>query len=130
MQDRPEAPDLADAVATFLREEVLPTVVDARLAFRLRVAANGLSILERELRFGQAALDEECRALSELLGQLRPVRATMDATRALNAELCAALRSGQAPAGTIDVLRRLSRLKLSIASPGTLQRTTSPKDSR
>ncbi|MFO0234957.1 MAG: DUF6285 domain-containing protein [Burkholderiales bacterium] len=123
MQDRPDAPELAAAVAVFLRDELLPAVNDPRLAFRLRVAANGLSILERELRLGAAALDEECALLAGLLGRARPTGAAAAVARALNAELCTALREERAPPATLDVLRRLSALKLSIASPATSTRT-------
>ena len=48
-EGRPSAADLVDAVRTFLTDDVAPRVEGAT-AFQLKVAANALRIVERELR--------------------------------------------------------------------------------
>jgi hypothetical protein len=46
--DRPTAAELATAVREFLETEILPTLDEHRLRFRILVAMNALSIVERE----------------------------------------------------------------------------------
>src|SRR5438477_462938 len=58
MPDRPGAAELAEAVREFLDEEILPTVEDARLRFRVLVAANALAIAQRDVELGERLLDE------------------------------------------------------------------------
>ena len=48
------ASELIDAVATFLKDEVSPTL-SGRLAFHARVAVNVLELVKRELALGPAA---------------------------------------------------------------------------
>ena len=48
MSDRPTAGELAAAVREFLETEILPTLEDQRLRFRMLVAINALGIVERE----------------------------------------------------------------------------------
>ena len=74
----PNAAEIVVAVRDWLREEVVPHP-DAELAFRARVAANLLSVLERELtdagaseeRFTQALADRGVADERELALQLR-----------------------------------------------------------
>jgi hypothetical protein len=47
--DRPSAPELVEAVAEFLANEVLPLMTDHRMKFRTLVALNALGIAHREL---------------------------------------------------------------------------------
>lgn len=122
MQDKPDASDLAAAVAHFLREELLPLQSDPRLQFRLRVALNALGMLEREARSGAAALLGEVTRLALHLGCEVPALPLRDAALQLNTALAARLRSGDVPDGSLDLLLELSRAKLAIASPGTLRR--------
>jgi hypothetical protein len=101
MQDRPDARELVEAVASFLEREIIPTLSDPRLRFRALVAANVLTIVSRELASGEAMLREEWRRLAKLLGKTGsepPGRADelSKEVQALNRELCARLRAGQA----------------------------------
>ena len=67
MQDAPTPPELLHAVATFLRDEILP-LLESGAAFQLRVAANALDLVRREITAsGEAAADERA-ALQALLG--------------------------------------------------------------
>jgi hypothetical protein len=126
MQDRPDAPELAAAVAQFLREELLPLHTDARMQFRLRVAMNALGMLEREARDGIASLHDEVVRLARHLSCEVPDIPVRDAAAQLNAALSARIRACNVPAGTLDLLLALSRAKLAIASPGTLRRYGHP----
>lgn len=51
--DEPDAPTLLEAVREFLTAEVEPQT-DGRLRYHLKVAANVLAIVERELQLGAA----------------------------------------------------------------------------
>jgi len=121
MQDRPDAPELAAAVAHFLREELLPLQSDARLQFRLRVALNALGMLEREARDGHAVLQEEVALLAAHLHCEAPSGPLAEVAFGLNAHLASRLRLGEVPQGTLDLLLTLNRAKLAIASPRTLR---------
>lgn len=115
MQNRPTAAELADAVRSFLEEEIGPALQDQRLRFRALVAANALGILGRDLSLGDELLREEAGLLAGLLGA--PAGASAGEVPALNEELCRRIRSGAPPEGTLGVLRRIALLKLRIASP-------------
>ena len=122
MQDRPDAPELAGAIGDFLRSEVLPQIDDPRLQFRLRVAINGVSMLEREAATGRGALARECELLSKHLGLPALSDPTPEAARLLNATFAQRLRQGACVAGTLELLLQLSELKLGVSSPATLAR--------
>jgi hypothetical protein len=63
--DRPNAPELIEAVFEFLSAELLPTLDDHRLKFRTLVAMNALAIARRELEAdGEWPSDEELRELA------------------------------------------------------------------
>jgi aminoglycoside phosphotransferase (APT) family kinase protein len=66
LHGRPSAAELADAVALFLRSEVMTATTD-RLNFLSRVAANAVDIVARELRYG-SWLEERHRARLAALG--------------------------------------------------------------
>ena len=72
MQDRPTAKKLVEAVREFLKEEVLPDLEDSRIGYRMKVAMNGLGILERELAQEEKLLEEEHERLAHLLGEDGP----------------------------------------------------------
>src|SRR5262245_66399073 len=67
MQDRPTPDELLDAVAAFLREQVMPATTGT-VAFHARVAANALDIARREIALAPAAQQREHAALVQLLG--------------------------------------------------------------
>lgn len=96
--DRPTPAELAEAVREFLEREVLPTLDDHRLRFRMLVAVNGLGILQREL---------------EEAGRAEP----------LDLEgLAAAIRRGEPPPDALGTLKKHVAAKLRIASPRYLDR--------
>ena len=49
MSERPTAQELSEAILEFLGGEILPTLTDHRLRFRMLVAMNALGIVYREL---------------------------------------------------------------------------------
>ena len=55
--DRPTAIELVDAVRELLTDELLDAV-DGRLRFQVRVAANALAMVGRELELGDDRWDE------------------------------------------------------------------------
>jgi len=113
LQDRPGAPDLLDAVADFLERDAGP-LLDARLRFHARVAANVLRILRREWELGPAQGALQRDLLAGLLGhESEPAE--------LWAELARALRAGELDGRrgeVVAVLREITAQKLAIANPG------------
>jgi len=63
MTERPTAQELAESILEFLGGEILPTITDPRLRFRVLVAMNALGIVYRELEALPAEDDAERRAL-------------------------------------------------------------------
>jgi Domain of unknown function (DUF6285) len=91
MTDRPTAQELAEAIQEFLAGEILPTLTDHRLRFRMLVALNALGIVYRELAALEAGDDAEQRELAQRIragdvppGTLARVKADVEA-RLLNA---------------------------------------------
>jgi hypothetical protein len=121
MPDRPSASELLGAVREFLEAEVLPSVQDPRLRFRLLVAANALSIAKRDLEMGDDVLREEI-ALLRPLGEAPPPGTPGEQALALSAALARRIRRGDVPPGTLEALRRIAELKLRVASPRYLER--------
>lgn len=121
MHDGPSPAELSEAVREFLEAEVLPVLQDARLRFRLLVAANALSIVKRDLELGDELLEEEI-ALLRPLGGSPPVGTLRQQALALSAQLSKRIRAGEVPRGTLTVLRRIAELKLRVASPRYLER--------
>jgi hypothetical protein len=68
MQDRPTPDELLEAVAAFLRDQVVPGSASGPVAFHARVAANALDIARRQMALAPAAHDCEHAALVKLLG--------------------------------------------------------------
>jgi Domain of unknown function (DUF6285) len=68
MQDRPTPEQLLEAVASFLRDQVVPGIAGGPLAFQARVAANALDIARRQMALAPAAHEREHAALVKLLG--------------------------------------------------------------
>ncbi len=84
--DHPRGPALLDAVATLLREVLLPQL-QGNAAFQARVAANAVDLAAREMRLGPAADAAAAERLQALLQHTGPLES-------LEAELALAIRSG------------------------------------
>jgi hypothetical protein len=96
--ERPTAQELAEAIQEFLGGEILPTLTDQRLRFRMLVAMNALGIVYREL----AALPVEDDAEQR--------------------ELARKIREGDVPPGTLQRAKVDVEARLRIASPGFLEK--------
>ena len=97
--DRPTPEELVEAVREFLEQEILPGLAEHRLRFRTLVAMNALGIAARELAAEDAGPPEaEQRALARQI------------------------RAGEAPDGTLALLKEQVAAKLRIASPRYLER--------
>jgi hypothetical protein len=115
MQDRPTAELLLEAVAAFLREQVVPAT-QGPLAFHARVAANALDTARRELMLAPGADARERAALAALL-QADPHTDLI----ALNRRLCERIACDEMDAqtpGLIDALWHITLDKLAIDQPG------------
>jgi hypothetical protein len=131
MQDRPDAHELAAAIATFLANDVRPAVPD-ELRFQVLVAANACAILARELASDEEPVVEEAARLLALVGDDRdawlvetePGRrhlADRDEFRALQEEVARAIRAGDLDdhwEDAVAILRESIRAKLAVAHPG------------
>ena len=93
MSERPTAQELAEAIQEFLAGEILPTLTDHRLRFRMLVAMNALSIVYRELEKLPVEDDAEQR------------------------ELAARIRAGAVPPGTLARVKADVEARLRIDSP-------------
>jgi signal transduction protein with GAF and PtsI domain len=97
VSERPTAQELAEAIQEFLGGEILPTLTDHRLRFRMLVAMNALSIIYRELAALPVVDDSEQR------------------------ELAAKIRGGEVPTGTLRRVKADVEARLRIASPRYLE---------
>jgi len=97
MTERPTAQELTDAILEFLGGEILPTLTDQRLRFRMLVAMNALGIVHRELEALPAEDDTAARALA--------VR----------------IRAGDVPPGTLRRVTADVEARLRVASPRFLE---------
>ena len=98
MSERPTAQELCEAILEFLGGEILPTLTDHRLRFRMLVAMNALGIVYRELAALPVEDDTEQR------------------------ELAASIRAGEVPPGTLARVKADVEARLRIASPQFLER--------
>jgi hypothetical protein len=136
MQDRPTGIELIDAVAQFLGDEVIPVITDPRLRYRLLIAANVLKIVRRELAVGDSSLRDEWGRLALLLDRPEAVPPAAPAElraalEALNRELCARIRAGEAdqgPWGEAVLAHTQAAIieKLRVANPRYLDETEQP----
>jgi hypothetical protein len=100
MFDHPSSSDLIAAVRLYLEQTAMPALT-GHAAFHGRVAVNVLSILERELALGPAALAAETDRLQALLGDRDQDLA------GLRAKLCDAIDTGKITAQSAGVLDHL-----------------------
>ena len=98
MSERPTAQELTEAIAEFLGGEILPTLTDHRLRFRMLVALNALGIVHRELEALPPEEDTERR------------------------ELVRRIRAGDVPPGTLAHVKADVEARLRVASPRYLDR--------
>jgi hypothetical protein len=98
VSERPTAQELAEAIQEFLAGEILPTLDDHRLRFRMLVALNALGIVYRELDKFPPADDTETR------------------------ELAAKIRVGEVEPGTLARVKALVAARLNVDSPRYLSR--------
>jgi hypothetical protein len=131
MQDHPKPDELLEAVAAFLREQVVPASAGS-VSFHARVAANALDIARRQMALGPDAHAREQAALVQLLG----VEPGHD-VKQLNRMLCERIASG---AMTLDTpglaacLWQITLDKLAVDQPSyetyvrSLREDPDPKD--
>jgi hypothetical protein len=98
VSERPTAQELAEAILEFLGGEILPTLTDQRLRFRMLVAMNALGIVYRELEALPVEDDSELRALAQRI------------------------RAGDVAPGTLPRVKADVEARLRIASPQFLER--------
>ena len=118
-QDRASAEELLNGVEGFLRKDVLPQLSGASI-YKCRVAANILSIVQRELAQGSKADSTELEGLQVLLDRVGEGDDTSARLDDLNAELCAKIRSGELDERRDEVIKAVRRTlqdKLAIANP-------------
>jgi hypothetical protein len=112
MQDQPNPAEILGAVARFLKEVVAPETKGAT-NFNVRVAANALEMMQRQLDLAPAAEARELTSLKALLGA--------DGDLAdLNAEFARRLASGDldiATPGVADHLWDVTLTKLAVDQP-------------
>lgn len=118
-QDRATAAELLAGVEAFLRTDVLAQLSGGS-QYKCRVAANILSIVQRELALGQRAEAAERARLEVLLGRTSTAPDATAALDDLNAELCAGIRSGALDGNRAAVAAHVKQTvqdKLRIANP-------------
>jgi hypothetical protein len=123
-QDRPDAPELLEAIAEFLLADVREWAPREK-RFQVLVAANVCAVLARELRAGESPLREDLILFRELLGEppgeIPEGEDLRAAVREAQAELSRRLRAGDLDARLdylADRLREHVRRKLDVARPG------------
>jgi Domain of unknown function (DUF6285) len=126
MQDRPNTVELSDAVREFLELEVLPTIVDARLKFRLLVAMNALNMISREVNLEQSHVQAEFSSLQALLNTQEPSPESFSSLKSLvqtmNSELTSRIRLGNVPENVFAHLEEVTKAKLAISNPAYVRR--------
>ena len=113
----PSAPEMLAVIREYLEATILPELKDDKW-FNVKVAANMLATVERELRLGPAADAAEIARLEQITG----TRGSLDA---LNRELAARIREGKIKsddAAVLDHLRQSIADALKINNPAWLTR--------
>jgi Domain of unknown function (DUF6285) len=112
MQDQPSPSEVLAAVARFLKEEVAPATA-GHTSFQVRVAANALEMMRRQLDLAPEAEKAEHARLKALLG----VDGDLPS---LNAELSRRIEAGDldlAAPGLADHLWAVTVAKLAVDQP-------------
>jgi hypothetical protein len=99
MLDKPSGKSLLDAVVVLLRDELMPRLEGAE-AFKVRVAANALELIGREIETCKAVEQDEHRGLVALLER----QGSLDE---LNRELCERIRDRRMTVATSGVSQHL-----------------------
>jgi hypothetical protein len=113
----PSAPEMLAVIREYLEATILPELRDDKW-FNVKVAANMLATIERELRLGPAANAEEIARLEAITG----ARGSLDE---LNRVLAARIRDGSikgSDPGVLDHLRTATADALRINNPAWLTR--------
>lgn len=113
MQDRPHPIELIRTVAETLRDKIMPQLSGAA-AFEVRVAANALDLVARQLARDPGTDEAERARLQALLGRDGTLE---ELTRALSARLADGCLS-LADAGVKDHLWATTLDKLAVDQPG------------
>lgn len=112
MQDKPSAQALVESIIRYMRDELVPAL-DGADSFKVRVAANTLDIVRREMAdAGRASAAEQARLVA-LLGNDGELES-------LNRQLCGEIRAGRltlSTPGLADHLWRSTMDKLAIDQP-------------
>lgn len=109
----PSDRQLLEAIRQFLKDEVQPAITDPAVAYRLKVAANSLSIVARECEQSEALSQLEKLRFSQLL-------AVQGDAEELNRQMAQSLRDGELDAADPEVLTALKEIalaKLAIDNP-------------
>lgn len=132
MHDRPTAVELLEATRQYLENQVIPALRDPRLRFQTLVAANVISIVERELTLETRQLRDKWQRLVDLAGYAvaNPPSQNEDYRKeiqAMSEALCQRIRAGaydQEPssAALFDHLLQSAEEKLMVANPRFLAR--------
>ena len=112
MQDAPTPPELLHAVAAFLRDDILPQLEGAA-AFQLRVAANAIDLVRREITASARDAEDERAGLHALLG-------VEGETAALTRELAQRIADGRIGLDNPllrSLLWRVTEAKLAVDQP-------------
>ena len=111
MQDEPAPPEILSAVATFLRDAVVPQATPL-VAFQARVAANAVDLVVRQLTLAPASDTDERDGLRALIGR-------DGSLGELNAALADGLAAGLIAAPeAMAHLRTTTLAKLAVDQPG------------
>ncbi len=100
MYDQPTVAQLVEAVRLFLTAEIKPRLeAERKLYYQALVAANVLSIVERELQLSEIHLRDEWTRLNFVQGVHRPMPAESTEARAVlterNRKLCEEIAAGR-----------------------------------
>jgi Domain of unknown function (DUF6285) len=112
MQDEPTPTELIEAVADFLRNEIVP-VIKGHNAFKLRVGINALGLVTRQLALEPASDAAEATRLTQLLGMQGSLG---DLNRALSEQIASGEVDLQTP-GLSDHIWQTTMDKLAVDQP-------------
>jgi hypothetical protein len=124
MQDKPPPDEILAACARLMREDLLPQLA-GRSAFMVRVAANAVDLVQRQIALAAASDEAERARLTALLGREGDLAT-------LNAELCDAIESGDVNSETPGLLAQhlwattLAKLAVDQPNYGAYRRLANP----